>query len=382
MAEMFHRVVSFETGTESHTTTQEGNLTSTQTEADSTSQSQAKDTDNKGRSGSAGRKGSSQRPNELEADSKAPRKGSSQQKQSASEPREAEERKSGQLCESSVQAKKVVPVTKKQFRKSQKKLLRLNYKQLKPYNLHFLALWTCTQNFRVWNQVRDEQLHIRSSNFRELTKDAIILIDHCELYIGDIVSGEKHGNGTIVDFASNLVYVGKFIYNQRVGKFHVQSVDGSYQFTGFFDKDMKNGQGNIVASKFQYMGNFKNDLFEGQGTLLAEDKTVYDGEFLAGKIHGMGKMKRENGDCYVGEFSRGLMHGNGQYVSNGGKVIYNGRFRDNLKCGEGEMQIDNERYEGEFENDLFNGQGRYFHANESVYIGPFLEGKLSVTEPV
>ena len=41
------------------------------------------------------------------------------------------------------------------------------------------------------------------------------------------------------------------------------------------------------------------------------------------------------------------------------------------------VEIENERYEGEFLHDMFHGQGTFYFANGDVYVGQWVENKRS-----
>ena len=86
-----------------------------------------------------------------------------------------------------------------------------------------------------------------------------------------------------------------------------------------------------------------------------KDGGVYEGEgtFLTKKREGKGEMRYANGD------------------------VYNGDWKDDVRCGNGRFKALKERYEynGEWENDTFHGKGTLTKSNGQSYTGCFVNGK-------
>ena len=126
----------------------------------------------------------------------------------------------------------------------------------------------------------------------------------------------------------------------------------------------------------------------------------YEGEFLDGKIEGNGKYYYENGSiCYVGQFKNGLKHGKGilyfnkyniKFESSDFELGDNGKgnncFENNIYCitlfcrSNNNTTKKNEvkhcikekiKYEGEFMNDKFEGNGKEYFEDGGYYIGEF-----------
>lgn len=141
-----------------------------------------------------------------------------------------------------------------------------------------------------------------------------------------------------------------------------------------------------------YIGQIKNTGFK---------KQIPEGTKLI--FHGFGILTESNGNVYKGQFLDGKPDGHGEYstqVSNifglfkQGKIVwgeaelpdgikYQGEFRENKFHGEGKMNIRGEReYDGYFKNDLWNGKGTLWYLKDvndipkgSIYRGSFINGE-------
>ena len=116
---------------------------------------------------------------------------------------------------------------------------------------------------------------------------------------------------------------------------------------------------------------FEKNEKEGQ-----EDIQTYgDGRVIAGIVKG-GKIPRgtityPNGDLYEGEIWRKTAHGMGSMKYKNGE-IYSGRFYKDRKDGVGELITSNGKYNGNFRDGLFDGQGVFQFNDGSVYRGTIL----------
>lgn len=132
-----------------------------------------------------------------------------------------------------------------------------------------------------------------------------------------------------------------------------------------------------------------NRQMHGRGILTCRAKQsayVYKGTFFEGKYHGTGELRNNKNVVYLGEFKNDFKHGHGMEMTlkrkknptkgesglvkkstyNGEFVegyrcgegvedtqhgVYKGNWKDNVKCGKGEMTYKNgDRYEGEWQN--------------------------------
>ena len=95
-------------------------------------------------------------------------------------------------------------------------------------------------------------------------------------------------------------------------------------------------------------------------------KTSFKGQALKGKRNGMGILPMKNGAFYFGDFSQNDISGIGMMISPKQNInnclecfVYAGNWESNKKNGFGRCyDIEGKLiYEGQFENDLFNGYG-------------------------
>jgi len=92
------------------------------------------------------------------------------------------------------------------------------------------------------------------------------------------------------------------------------------------------------------------------------DIATFEGDRNAeGEMHGQGARTNENGDVYVGAFKHDRYGGHGTYTS----------FSN--KADEEEYAF---TYEGNFENDQMNGEGKLVYGNGNVYEGWFKNGQF------
>ena len=94
---------------------------------------------------------------------------------------------------------------------------------------------------------------------------------------------------------------------------------------------------------------------------------------MNGLRHGKGKDYYKNGSIkYEGDFVNGKFEGNGKYIWEKGEY-YIGQWKNELRHGKGIEYYKNGsiKYEGDFVNDKFEGNGKYIWENGEYYIGQF-----------
>ena len=130
-----------------------------------------------------------------------------------------------------------------------------------------------------------------------------------------------------------------------------------------------------------YKGEIKELLPNGQGELVDSDGT-YTGMFVNGKKEGKGLMqysgvtdKNNLVKTYDGNWKNDLYNGEGSLVYKNGD-IYEGTFVDGKKDGNGEYTYFNDkdilRYEGQWENDLKNGKGKFIFNDMTIFEGNWI----------
>ena len=140
----------------------------------------------------------------------------------------------------------------------------------------------------------------------------------------------------------------------------------------------KCGKGEIIYSNgAREKGTYYNDEFNGWNTYIDKEGILYVGLFNKLGLNGKGlRYNKEINHIYKGDFLNGLRHGIGKDYRNNSK--YEGDFRKDKKCGKGKIVFDSgDIYEGEFNDNKFNGYGHYiWFKNGHEYKGNYLNGKF------
>ena len=160
----------------------------------------------------------------------------------------------------------------------------------------------------------------------------------------------------------------------------------------------------------------------GKGKINLKDGRTYEGTFVDGKLEGEGTYINNKGDIYIGGFIGGKLNGNGKIIqkreninkSNGGneqeninnkdnnddnnlvyegeikdfkreghgvekcpEYVYEGNFHDDMKNGQGSIKYLKlgRKYEGEFKNNEITGYGYLIYENKQTYKGNLVDGK-------
>ena len=91
-----------------------------------------------------------------------------------------------------------------------------------------------------------------------------------------------------------------------------------------------------------------------------------------GNLEGKGIFIWNNGMKYIGNWKEGNMNGEGALYDKDNKLIFEGNYSNNKKCGKGKFIIkDKEYYEGEFFDDKMEGKGTYYYQNGDKWEGYF-----------
>ena len=97
----------------------------------------------------------------------------------------------------------------------------------------------------------------------------------------------------------------------------------------------------------------------------------YKGDIINGKAYGKGILYYKNGKIrYEGDFINDKFEGNGKYYYENGEY-YIGQFKNGKAHGKGILYYKNEKikYEGDFINGKFEGFGNYYYENGNYYKG-------------
>ena len=141
----------------------------------------------------------------------------------------------------------------------------------------------------------------------------------------------------------------------------------------------KHGYGKLIQKNgMKLEGFWKDGFLEGWGRITDEEGCIKEGYFINGKITGKGIKQNLEGDMFEGYFFKGMKEGLGKEENK--KIIYEGEYHKNLKCGKGicYFKLLDDQYEGEFENNTINGKGVYYWKKEGNYFkGNFIDGKMN-----
>lgn len=159
-----------------------------------------------------------------------------------------------------------------------------------------------------------------------------------EEYIGDWENDEMSGQGQYT-FENGCVFIGTFQSNQPI--------EGTLKYKAELDEEAS--ETDIVEFTYVFSGLTKTITFSTKGGLK------YNGDVSALYSTGTATVTYPSGNTYSGELSNGQRHGTGTYTwksETGGNQSY---------------------FEGKWENDHMNGQGKY-HYSSSEY--PYLTGNF------
>ena len=105
-------------------------------------------------------------------------------------------------------------------------------------------------------------------------------------YFGEVLNGEKHGNGTFIDKNGDK-YVGEWKNDKMHGRGVFSNPNISYE--GEMKNGQMNGQGILIAKDKKYVGEWKNGKMHGEGVLTFNDGRVFKGEFVNGEYVGVSR---------------------------------------------------------------------------------------------
>ena len=204
----------------------------------------------------------------------------------------------------------------------------------------------------------------------------------------------------------NEVYKGSWNINKRYHGYGIKfefdlRTNTNKRTEGIFFDGFLTGKGIIVTSQGEiFIGNFIRNQLNGEGEHHRNDKSIYKGEFKDGKYNGKGKEIFKNkeinltfegifhegekkygkfewgdGQKYEGEFYEGIFHGQGKYSWNKNKY-YEGNWNYGEIHGKGKFVYNGENYyEGEFVKGKKSGKGIYFWNKNKYFEGRWKNNK-------
>lgn len=237
-------------------------------------------------------------------------------------------------------------------------------------------------------------------------------------YEGEWKDDKRHGFGSAT-FPDGTAYKGSWENGLRCGHgvlyFSTALASGAYN--GYWLNDKFHGKGTSYTDKGKkaYEGEWKNGEYDGYGNLFFIGGNVYKGDFSAGKRHGFGTLYSADGTVkykgywykgtkdpdgvkffssyralgewifpegkYHGDLSVDKRHGNGVLTYNekdsNRRIKYIGQWKDGKRCGWGTLYFSNgDRYEGEFKNDNYHGEGKFIKKSGRYLMATWRNGKL------
>lgn len=240
------------------------------------------------------------------------------------------------------------------------------------------------------NEVQNEStLSIRSiDKYQEEFKHSLELPPF-KFKDGSIYSGHWNSNGKKEGYGVNIgangsLYKGYWL-NDKIHKYGMFSDGHGNKYKGALKNGLAEGEGELIVSNnvdsdnnctIRYKGNFKNDIQDGYGREEnQEDNTVYEGEFKDGVKCGKGKLTYNDGTVYEGEFSDNVIHGNGIMKFANGRE-YEGEFKEGTINGKGVFKWeDGCKYVGEYLNGQKHGHGIFYWNDNQYYDGMWMNGK-------
>jgi hypothetical protein len=162
---------------------------------------------------------------------------------------------------------------------------------------------------------------------------------------------------------------GKFFLKKDQSIWEGEQVDNFFSpltATGYFQIKQKDGsiyEGDVFMGKFHGFGKLQMNFTFSKGE--------YIGEWCEGKRQGYGIEKFDIGECYEGDWQNDLYHGQGEIIYDD-QSRYEGLFRLGQWHGEGIRTLTNgDQIRGNFENGFLNGFGTCEFADKRHYHGEF-----------
>jgi len=209
-------------------------------------------------------------------------------------------------------------------------------------------------------------------------------------FCGLWINGEPNGDGikyfTQDNNKKEIKIIGKFKGLHPVGKITIY-LNNILFYNGFIQNNYFEGIGKMYYpnGKLKYEGKFKNSLYDGYGRYYNDiGNIIYIGNYKANKRTGNGKLYDLKFNSiipkYEGEWLNNKYNGNGTlYFTT--TNFYRGKFINNEMNGCGKLYSNNSLYEGNFSNNKKNGNGKLtVFSGKSKYISIIYEGNFNDDE--
>lgn len=157
-------------------------------------------------------------------------------------------------------------------------------------------------------------------------------------YQGEILDSKPHGCGTIITTKGAMIQ-GLFEMGVMKGTARIIDPNGTVYIGGIHNR-LKNGKGFYRESGGCTIdADWENGVTNGFVVVKAPNGvTIFEGTTISGKRHGHGKLRNlVQKYTYEGDFKDDMFNGEGTKVFENGR-IYQGTFKNGLECGYGELQ--------------------------------------------
>ncbi len=200
------------------------------------------------------------------------------------------------------------------------------------------------------------------------------------VYKGYVSDGLPNGAGEL-SLPNGEKYIGSFSSGQFNGNGIYYYLDGT-TFDGMWFEGEINGSGTLTFADGSYIyGDFINGTPQGVCVYQNVNGDVYEGELKDGKRVGMGRFSWANGDVYEGNYVDGEREGYGKYVHCNGNS-YEGDWIASVPNGSGVMSNDKATFTGVFIQGVLEGEGSAVYKNGDEYKGYFIHGKCNDSSAV
>lgn len=235
------------------------------------------------------------------------------------------------------------------------------------------------------DSLNELKISIKSLSLAEIASGTpkLYLYQNGDTFKGRLDEDKKRqGPGVYRQSKTGSVYDGDWKDNMRHGV-GVLTFASGLEYSGEFFNDAIHGQGTVtLIDSSVYTGSFFNGLFHGKGTLEeSATKSVYTGEFSNGVRDGEGEEGYRDGTKYKGECRNGKRQGFGTFFDAEGNALYEGNWYEDAWHGKGTLfhhkHADSSwegKYEGDFKQGKFCGNGIYTYTDQTIIEGQWLDG--------
>ncbi|XP_032223512.2 uncharacterized protein LOC5522265 [Nematostella vectensis] len=194
------------------------------------------------------------------------------------------------------------------------------------------------------------------------------------MYEGEWSADHIQGRGRMI-YPNKDSYDGSWFRNMRFGKGIYCFHEGIYE--GQFEYDLRHGHGLMRYNDgSEYDGEWQNDQRHGQGKIIYANQTTYVGSWFHNLRHGKGSMDYLGGATYDGPWELDREHGpDGIYTDVNIRYAYRGDWAGGRKEGRGVETTAHGAYEGEFKANMRHGLGRETLKCGTVYEGRWKEDR-------